>query len=472
MPQTVQGKLHVAKEARESLGVSNDFWSPSNFSIEVWEAVCLDVVDQKKSSDITTQVYATKQIEGVSSTLKFSPELIEFSITGIPIKSQLLLFFGFRSLPSTTTSQALSKHVHIVGLANRKFATNYMPKNFSSKDFGIIAVKPGEVDVGQRELFEMYGSSGNMAFSLGSVWGAIKEIGNLVWEGGAILAGHVVDRVGLIYVELYGVVQSLVLDDGVILPRFRTISSQELDWANEHIFNRTLPSSNNIIISNLLGAGKREFVFPTGYGQTVMHLGRAMYEHPVQAAPETFIHELAHVWQIENTADVKFVAKSIATQICDSLPPSLGGSDQYKYTPGGNWSDYNFEQQARIVQSCYRDRVRGINTSWEQQMVEQNIRKGVPFPPVRTSACIAHLKLMAEKRKELNKRKDELKLAVLADMGETAVRHSDGSIKVGSEKGVSSVNLSAQDLTTDAIYQKLKAEYDVLEAQRIAMNCA
>lgn len=115
----------------------------------------------------------------------------------------------------------------------------------------------------------------------------------------------------------------------------------------ESVFGNTLPW-DKIIISNTIGAGKRQYVTPEFRhdGGWIMHLGGVMYAgSTITTDATTFIHELTHVWQSYHSPKRwNFVANSMCHQIL-----LMKGSKAYDYEVGAAWQAYNVEQQAEIV---------------------------------------------------------------------------------------------------------------------------
>jgi hypothetical protein len=100
----------------------------------------------------------------------------------------------------------------------------------------------------------------------------------------------------------------------------------------------------------------------------IIFFGRDGYRNALdsldgQPSGAVFIHELTHVWQGHNNAfPWSYVGNSIAMQCV------LGrgqGSHQgaYAYVPGNQWSKYQAEQQAMIVQDWYSHREAPANHS-------------------------------------------------------------------------------------------------------------
>lgn len=141
----------------------------------------------------------------------------------------------------------------------------------------------------------------------------------------------------------------------------RPMTGPERDFA-KRVYGDTLPV-DRIILTNLLGIGKRPFTIPSIGDAILVNLG-AGFQDPVhykghgnpekrddQAPGQLFIHELAHTWQIENRTFLPgLICEAITSQIT-----TLGGNmDVYKYGPAGlAFSEFNPEQQASIVDDWF-----------------------------------------------------------------------------------------------------------------------
>jgi hypothetical protein len=109
----------------------------------------------------------------------------------------------------------------------------------------------------------------------------------------------------------------------------------------------------------------------------IIFLGKDGYRNPLDsldgyAQGAVFIHELTHVWQGHNSAfPWSYVGNSIIMQcMCGR---GQGHQGAYAYVPGGQWSNYQAEQQAMIVQDWYSYREAPAGNSLPP--------KGVPLPP-------------------------------------------------------------------------------------------
>jgi hypothetical protein len=102
----------------------------------------------------------------------------------------------------------------------------------------------------------------------------------------------------------------------------------------------------------------RPWTEPGIFGNFIIHMGPEGYKDcasnnpfiPFTNLPRIkciFIHELTHVWQ--GFHHVNYVWNSLSHQ-CTA---ALNGVDPYAYTIGKNWSEYNVEQQGKIVEDWF-----------------------------------------------------------------------------------------------------------------------
>lgn len=161
---------------------------------------------------------------------------------------------------------------------------------------------------------------------------------------------------------------------GITVPTSaRLMSSTEYSIC-EGVFKDTLPFRFRIIITNGSGAGGRAFTIPTslittilgtaaagfagavgGYLTSFMNLAYLInvgndYSKLASSRKNLLVHETAHVWQGKNSSmSLSYVFNSCLHQCIGSI---TGGS-AYSYSPGGNWHDYNVEQQASIIEDWF-----------------------------------------------------------------------------------------------------------------------
>jgi hypothetical protein len=113
-----------------------------------------------------------------------------------------------------------------------------------------------------------------------------------------------------------------------------------------YIFGDTLPDRGEIVLTNLgnpLDNGN-PFVVPGTDGSFFVNMGdRYVHDQTIPDGPVLF-HELTHVWQAgQQILSEIFIYSALGTHITDS--------DPYPFDPGHQWSGYNLEQQATIVEA-------------------------------------------------------------------------------------------------------------------------
>ncbi|HZE83297.1 MAG TPA: hypothetical protein VE035_03265, partial [Puia sp.] len=158
---------------------------------------------------------------------------------------------------------------------------------------------------------------------------------------------------GLVAITLDGMNYVLY---GTTAPHERRISQYEYDWANAYMFNGSLPPISRLFITNLMTTDHRFVTLPMADGTIDLNLGDA-YNDPISAirtaypyVGQVLIHELSHSWQIDKKGVVPTVTQGIWNTFL-----GLAGKDRYNYYPNckDNWSNYNLEQQASIIDAGY-----------------------------------------------------------------------------------------------------------------------
>lgn len=164
------------------------------------------------------------------------------------------------------------------------------------------------------------------------------------------------------YGTLYSIAGGAVIAIG---SNHKQLGEDEYNWANQLIFNNTLPPRNSILLTDTTGANHRGFTFPM-YGSLItLNMGADGFADPRkylvnQTNPtngtllkygEVLIHELVHAWQIyHSTLSQTFIAEAFADAASEEM-----GIDPYPYEwpPEKPYDKYNLEQQAAIVSDWY-----------------------------------------------------------------------------------------------------------------------
>jgi hypothetical protein len=175
--------------------------------------------------------------------------------------------------------------------------------------------------------------------------------------------------------------------------KHRQMTDEEFAFA-DRVFRGTLPSKR-IVLTNLLGLGRRPFTMPTvgdailvnlgaGFDDPIRYTGYGDADNPKrQKAGQLLIHELTHAWQIATTT---FLPGMICGGVLNQATTIGGDMSVYKYGPAGPpFRDFNLEQQASIVDDWFAgtdpQSFPPLTESDENpyfRYVRDNIRTGVP----------------------------------------------------------------------------------------------
>jgi hypothetical protein len=125
----------------------------------------------------------------------------------------------------------------------------------------------------------------------------------------------------------------------------RLLNDQEWEMA-QYIFRDTLLDRSKIVLTNLgnpLDNGN-PVVVPSTDGSVFVNMGdRYVHDSTILDGPVLF-HELTHVWQVrQRILSEIFIYSALGTHVTDT--------DPYPFNPGSQWSGYNLEQQASIVEA-------------------------------------------------------------------------------------------------------------------------
>lgn len=164
----------------------------------------------------------------------------------------------------------------------------------------------------------------------------------------------------------------------------RRITNAEINLGVS-VFQGRLPY-HMINIKDDLGLQGRPWTEPGIFGNYIIHMGPRAYENCATSnrwIPFTssrpinviFVHELVHVWQ--GFHGVNYVWSSL----CDQCTAAMSGTNPYNYTLGKNWSQYNVEQQGRVIEDWF-DPAGGNKSTGDSRFryVRDNIRKGLIAP--------------------------------------------------------------------------------------------
>ena len=143
--------------------------------------------------------------------------------------------------------------------------------------------------------------------------------------------------------------------------KHRQMTGEEQAFA-QSIFDGTLPTGR-IVLTNLLGLGRRPFTTPSlgdaiyvnlgaGLDDPIRYTGKGNPDRPVVQKPgQLFIHELVHAWQIDTA---RFLPGMMCEAVLNQSTTIGGDMSVYKYgPPGPAFSQFNLEQQASIVDDWF-----------------------------------------------------------------------------------------------------------------------
>jgi hypothetical protein len=198
------------------------------------------------------------------------------------------------------------------------------------------------------------------------------EVGSLIATGGLAAGARIIG--GTLWLAGPGGTLVALAAEGVasLGSKEREISADEYGWADQQVFKGTLPPRDRIILTDTVGGGDAPFVFPRFDGKFTVNLGEGGYENP-KGLGGTFVHELVHTWQLENThSDLGFIADGFAARVC-----RVFGSDPYDLPPGAPpFAALGLEQQAQAVQVWFHESAVNRPLHRYYRYIVENIRTG------------------------------------------------------------------------------------------------
>lgn len=148
----------------------------------------------------------------------------------------------------------------------------------------------------------------------------------------------------------------------------RSLRQNEIDLTRT-VFQHTI-SFDNVYLGNRTGLGgapwtEYNYIDEIVGDRYIIHLGPGGYADATSSANistdyqkkirDTLIHELVHVWQGQHSLlSGLYQASSLFSQL-GSILRTGSRHDAYRYTPGQDWSSYNVEQQAKIVENWFKN---------------------------------------------------------------------------------------------------------------------
>jgi hypothetical protein len=208
------------------------------------------------------------------------------------------------------------------------------------------------------------------------------EVASLVTTGSHVAGARLVG--GVLGVTDWGVAFAGVAEGlAAFGERRRALTPEEYAWAGR-VFAGTLPPRERLVVTDTIGAGERPFTFPRLDGTITLNLGPEGFADPRRdifgsgaARGETFVHELAHAWQVaHHSPELVLLAGGVACRLRE-----LVGVDPYVYSPGRAFGEYTLEQQAQIVSDWFGRHHRRLRSATARRdpryrYIEGNIRRG------------------------------------------------------------------------------------------------
>ena len=196
---------------------------------------------------------------------------------------------------------------------------------------------------------------GSLIDGAGSVIFIGVEVGSLISTGSPVPGASVL--AGVLWLAGPGNTLLAPAADGIasVGSRQRALSDEEYKWANDQVFQGTLPPRNKLVLTDTVGPQRRAFTFPRFDGKITLNMGPDAFADPRQyhvatrerKYGEVYIHELVHAWQVEHTP------MQLAL-LADALTSQIKGSNAYIYgNAGPPFKDFNLEQEASIVQDWW-----------------------------------------------------------------------------------------------------------------------
>lgn len=399
-PAAVGGNISMPSELYNDLKAKyGDALVENGLKIELWSVSYYRKADNanEKTINFNQKVNASFNY---SSEVSGGKTIIKYTFRGnVPTEEGLAVLLYFGDLPPKYTEISAKKTLPqletgsiIRYSSNAKQKAGIVNKNWSMYCLGKYTIAGTDEVNGN---FEVVGFTAGTMRTMGlwddivdtagdvveGAFGIVKDAVGIAFEGGKKLAGVIITAGGANVIQVGSIFFNFIVHGN--LPKFRTMSQEEYDWANRKIFNNTLPSRSSILITNLVGQGDRAFTIPNGLGQIYLNIGAAAYNNPMafmrngEVAGQLFIHELTHAWQIEHNSLLKSAAEGPVNQYKYTI---LGDKSIYQYTCGKAWNDFNFEQQASLTDACFNRNERDIRNFCERDYVVRNIRNNLQFP--------------------------------------------------------------------------------------------
>ena len=140
------------------------------------------------------------------------------------------------------------------------------------------------------------------------------------------------------------------------------------------VFGRSI-NLNTVKVTNTLGLAGRPWTTNSPPLYTI-NVGKKGYKSLLDGdgLKRLLIHELTHVWQGQH--GVRFMSNSAYHQALSAIHNGGSTGGAYNYQPGKQWSQYNVEQQASIVEDWFQGGMKKTDPMYPY--IRYNVRPGKP----------------------------------------------------------------------------------------------
>ena len=268
--------------------------------------------------------------------------------------------------------------------------------NFESDFFGtfgdvaafVVTIAGGAFVAGGVGVCFVLGIHAADAIGLDETAGTAGLVGVLVASGVLMVFGPSAIVAAIVAGAAAGVAVELALKHRKLTER-----PEEVAFANR-VFQGTLPV-DRIVLTNMLGVGRRPFTIPSvgntilvnlgeGFDDPIHYTGKGDPDKPRKQAPgQLFIHELVHAWQIGTTS---FLPGLMCDGVLNQATTLGGDMGVYLYgQPGREFRKFNLEQQASIIDDWFGGSGPSQNPATDKESeaspyfryVRDNIRKRI-----------------------------------------------------------------------------------------------
>lgn len=338
----------------------------SGVAVELWQVEYKDKIKTANDSKQTVIIYLKQKITQSQLNLQKVETGIKYTISNVPNIQNLVVLTYFAKLPPQTPN------VRILGRRDDRSGRQSLmylcdAKKFIGKDktWGLNSV-PVSVNRSNLNFPTMFADANGFQMS---IWDDIGDFFEGLGDAVEGLAGVFINGVGGLLIQTGMVVYDVIAYGN--LPAYRFLTDEEYKWANDKIYNGTLPPKGSIVVTNMMSVNYRQFTIPNGFGAIYMNMGDGFgspnlftYARNGELPGQVFIHELGHAWQIEQHKGTKVAEEGLSN--------IAKGEGAYEYSCGQNWDNYNFEQQASIIEHCFMRREYNRDKSLKKLLSDKN----------------------------------------------------------------------------------------------------